>query len=77
MLMMKIQHANQYDAGFIRRIHSAFIPITGLKCSYGKIFSPFTEISVGKTEIPVFEPARPLMVSQMNTKKILQIRIQS
>ena len=33
-----------------------FIPVTGLKCSYGKISSPLTEISVGKTEILGTEP---------------------
>ena len=38
-----------------------FIPVTGMKCSYGKISSPLTEISVGKTEISGTEPARPLM----------------
>ena len=36
------------------RIHPAIIPVTGLKCSYSKIFSPLTEIS--RTE-----PARPLI----------------
>ena len=31
---------------------SNFYPrVTGLKCSYGKIFSPLTKIPVGKTEI--------------------------
>ena len=43
------------------RIHPAFILVTGLKCSYGKIFSPLTEIPVGKTEISGTEPARPLI----------------
>ena len=38
-----------------------FIPVTGMKCSYGKISSPLTEISVGKTEISGTEPARPLI----------------
>ena len=33
-----------------------FIPVTGMKCSYGKISSPPTEISVGKTEISGTEP---------------------
>ena len=36
------------------RIHSAFILVTGLKCSYGKISSPLTDI-------PETEPARPLI----------------
>ena len=36
-----------------------FIPVTGMKCSYGKISSPLTEISVGKTE-----PASPLITHQ-------------
>ena len=34
--------------------------VTGLKCSYGTIFSPLTEITVGETEISGTEPARPL-----------------
>ena len=38
-----------------------FIPVTGMKCSYGKISSPLTEISVEKTEISVTEPARLLI----------------
>ena len=61
LMMWKIQQAMQDDAEFIRRIHPAFIPVTGLKCSYGKIFSPLTEIPVGKTEISGTEPARPLI----------------
>ena len=61
LMMWKIQQAMQDDAEFIRRIHPAFIPVTGLKCSNGKIFSPLTEIPVGKTEISGTEPARPLI----------------
>ena len=38
-----------------------FILVTGMKCSYGKISSPLTEISVGKTEISGTEQARPLI----------------
>ena len=38
-----------------------FVPVTGLECSYGKIFIPVTEISVAKTEISVTGPARPLI----------------
>ena len=30
-----------------------FIPVTGMKCSYGKIFIPVTEISAVETEISV------------------------
>ena len=37
-----------------------FIPVTGMKCSYGKLSSSLTEISVGKTKISGTEPARPL-----------------
>ena len=53
LMMWKIQQAMQDDA--------EFIPVTGLKCSYGKIFSPLTEIPVGKTEISGTDPARPLI----------------
>ena len=44
------------------------IYVTGLKCSYGKIFSPLSEIPDGKTEIQGTEPAHPLIWTQ----KILQ-----
>ena len=37
------------------------IPVTGVKCSYGKLSSPLTEISVEKTEISETEPVRPLI----------------
>ena len=43
-----------------------FIPVTRMKCSYGKISSPLTEISVGKTEISGTEPARPLIWTHSN-----------
>ena len=39
----------------------SFVPVTGLECSYGKIFIPVNEISVAKTEISVTGPARPLL----------------
>ena len=64
--MWKIQQAMQDDAIRSARIHPSFIPVTGLKCSYGKISSPLTENPVGKTAISGTEPARSL------TSKILQ-----
>ena len=51
LMMRKIQQAKQDDAEFIRRIRLAFIPVTELACSNGKMSSPLTEILVGKTEI--------------------------
>ena len=39
----------------------SFVPVTGLECSYEKIFIPVTEISVAKTEISVTGPTRPLI----------------
>ena len=39
-MMWNIQQAMQDDAIRTTRIHSAFIPVTGLKCSCGKISSP-------------------------------------
>ena len=50
LMMCKIQQAMQDNA--IRTVR--IIPVTGMKCSYGKIFSPLTEISGT-------EPARPLI----------------
>ena len=43
---------------------NSFIPVTGLECSYGKIFFPVTEILLAKTEISVTGPVR---ASHMNT----------
>ena len=59
--MWKIQQAMQDDAIRTIRTHPAFIPVTCLKCSYGKISSPLTEISVGKNDISGTEPARSLI----------------
>ena len=53
-MMWKIQQSMQDDAIWTATIHPAFIPVTGLKCSHGKISSPLTEISGT-------EPARPLI----------------
>lgn len=53
----------QDDAIQTVRIHHAFIPVFGLKCSYGKIPCPLTEISVGKTEILLTELASPLVLT--------------
>ena len=60
-MMWKIQQSMQDDAIWTATIHPAFIPVAGLKCSHGKISSPLAEISVGKTEKPETEPARPLI----------------
>ena len=60
-MMWKIQQSMQDDAIRTATIHPVFIPITRMKCSHGKISSPITEISVGKTEKPGTEPARPLI----------------
>ena len=38
-----------------------FVPVTGLQCSYRKIFIPITETSVAKTDISVAGPSRPLI----------------
>ena len=50
MMLMQIQQAMQDDAIQTDTTH----PATGLKCSYGKISSPLTEISAT-------EPARPFI----------------
>ena len=60
-IIWKIQQAKQDNAIRGSRIHPAFILVTGLKCSYGKISSPLTDIRVGKTEISVTELAHPLI----------------
>ena len=57
------RHPGRPVAEAKRRIKPAFIPITGLKCSYGKISRPLTKIPVGKTEILETEPARPLTLT--------------
>ena len=60
-MMWKIQQAVQDDAIRTARIHPAVHPVTGMKCSYGKISSPLAENLVGKTETARTEPARPLI----------------
>ena len=70
LVMWKIQQAKQDDAEFIRKINPAFLPVTGLKCSYGKISSPLSEIPVGKTEISGTEFARPQNTWKINLQKI-------
>ena len=60
-MMWKTQQAIKDYAIRAARIHPAFIRVTGLKCSCGKISSPLTEIPVGKTEISGTEPAHPLI----------------
>ena len=74
LMMWKIQQAKQDDAEFIRRIHPAFIPVTGLKCSYSKFSSPLTEILVGKTEIS--ESSQPALSYEHieNFTKDLEVR---
>ena len=54
-----------------------FLPVTGMKCSYGKISSPLTEIPVGKTEISVTEPARPLIWTQQSFYKGFRGKVRS
>ena len=49
--------------------------LTGLKCSYGKISSPLTEISVGKTEISLTEPATPSFERIKNFTKDIEDEI--
>ena len=54
-----------------------FLPVTGMKCSYGKISSPLTEIPVGKTEISVTEPARPLIWTRQSFYKGFRGKVRS
>ena len=60
-IIWKIQQAKQDDAIRASRIHPAFILVTGLKCSYGKISSSLTDIRVGETEISGTELVHPLI----------------
>ena len=75
-MMWKTQQAMQDYAIWAARIHPTFIRVTGLKCSYGKISSPLTEIPVGKTEISGTEPAHPLIRTTHRTDftKDLEVR---
>ena len=59
--LQKVCHFGRYDAKAKLFCQKSFVPVTGLECSYGKIFIPVTEISVAKTEISVTGPARPLI----------------
>ena len=65
----------QDDAIRTARIHLAFILVTGLKCSYGKISRPLTEIPVGKTKISETEPTRPFIYEDIkNFTKYLEVK---
>ena len=67
LMMCKIQQAIQDDTIQTARVHPAFILVTGLKFSYGKISSPLTEISGT-------EPARPLIWTHRRLNKGLIYR---
>ena len=51
-----------------------FIPVTGMKYSYGKISSPLTEISVGKNEMSGTEPPALSYEHIENFPKDLEVR---
>ena len=57
----KLYHFGRYLVQAKLFCRKCFVSVTGLECSYGKIFIPVTEISVAKTEISVTGPARPLI----------------
>ena len=57
----KLYHFCRYLVKAKLFCQKCFVPVTGLECSYGKIFIPVNEISVAKTEISVTGPARPLI----------------
>ena len=61
LMMWKIQEAKKTMPSGLPEFIPPFIPLTGMKCSYGKISSLLTEILVGKTEISGTKPARPLI----------------
>ena len=64
----------QEDAIRTARNHSAFIPVTGLKCSYGKISSSLTNILVFSSEISETKPARSLIWTHQKFTKYLKLR---
>ena len=57
----KLYHFGRYLVKAKLFCRKCFVPVTGLECSYGKIFISVTEISDAKTEISVTGPARPLI----------------
>ena len=76
LMLWKRQQLNQDNAighALLRRIHPPFIPVTRLKCSYGKIFQPAYQDPGCKNRDPGNRASPP---SHMNTSKILH-RIQS
>lgn len=60
--VQKIQRAKQDDAISQRKIHAAFITVTGLKCSYGQIFG-------SASQVPVKKPSKPTLSYDVNTSK--------
>ena len=57
----KLYHFGRYMVKAKLFCRKCFVPVTGLECSYGKMFIPVTESSVAKTEIALTGPARPLI----------------
>ena len=62
LMMWKIQEAKKTMPSGLSEFIPPFIPLTGMKCSYGKISSLLTEISGTK-------PARPLIWTHQNFYK--------
>ena len=58
-MMWKIQQTMQDIADFIRTIHPAFIPVTGLKCSYGKFSARLPRSRLEKPRSR--EPSQPTL----------------
>ena len=62
LMMWEIQHVKQDDTEFIRKIDSAFIPVTELKCSNGNIFQPaYRDPGWKNRDLGNPEPARSLI----------------
>ena len=59
LMMWKIQEAKKTMPSGLPEFIPPFIPLTGMKCSYGKISSLLTEISVGKPRSR--EPSQPAL----------------
>ena len=47
----------------VTMLRKKIVPVAGLERSYGKIFNPVTEVTLGKPEISVTGPARHFMIS--------------
>ena len=75
LMMWKIQQAKRDDAIRAAGCHTAFIPVTALKCSNGKIFQPaYRDSSWKNRDLTGTEPVALSYEYTENFTKDLEVR---